>query len=133
MAGARGGEASRGALLTFRVQLAVIMIFFKQSSQHNGLSDLAVLGLSFHVWGVQEMSQAEDILRGLGGTDNIDAIEPCITRLRVEVVDPNLVNDEELSHAGAFGVVQVGNTVQVVVGPVADDLAEQITDLNHNG
>lgn len=89
--------------------------------------------LAFMCGGVQEMSQAEDILRGLGGTDNIDAIEPCITRLRVEVVDPNLVNDEELSHAGAFGVVQVGNTVQVVVGPVADDLAEQITDLNHNG
>ena len=75
------------------------------------------------------MSQAEEILRGLGGTENIETIEPCITRLRVEVLDPDLVNDEELSEAGAFGVIQVGNTVQVVVGPAADDLAEEISGL----
>lgn len=75
------------------------------------------------------MSQAEEILRGLGGTENIDTIEPCITRLRVEVRDPSQVDDAELSKAGAFGVVQVGNTVQVVVGPAADDLAEEISEL----
>lgn len=75
------------------------------------------------------MSQAEEILRGLGGTENIETIEPCITRLRVEVVDPDLVNDKGLSEAGAFGVIQVGNTVQVVVGPAADDLAEEISSL----
>ena len=75
------------------------------------------------------MSQAERILEGLGGPQNIDAIEPCITRLRVEVVDPDLVDEKALSRAGAFGVVQVGQTVQVVVGPIADNLADEIDDL----
>ena len=76
------------------------------------------------------MSQAQDILAGLGGTENIDSIEPCITRLRVEVVDPTLIDEKALKQAGAFGVVQVGQTVQVVVGPIADNLADEINELN---
>ena len=76
------------------------------------------------------MSQAQDILAGLGGNENIDSIEPCITRLRVEVVDPTLIDEKALKQAGAFGVVQVGQTVQVVVGPIADNLADEISELN---
>lgn len=72
------------------------------------------------------MSQAKEILDGLGGADNIQDIEPCITRLRVDVKDQNLVDESILAKAGAFGVVQVGGTVQVVVGPVADELAEEM-------
>lgn len=75
------------------------------------------------------MSQAQDILAGLGGNENIDSIEPCITRLRVEVVDPTLIDEKALKQAGAFGVVQVGQTVQVVVGPIADNLADEISKL----
>lgn len=75
------------------------------------------------------MSQAQGILAGLGGNENIDSIEPCITRLRVEVVDPTLIDEKALKQAGAFGVVQVGQTVQVVVGPIADNLADEISEL----
>lgn len=69
------------------------------------------------------------ILEGLGGSDNVQELEPCITRLRVEVVDPEKVDEAQLRSGGAFGVVQVGNTVQVVVGPEADDLAGRIHTL----
>jgi len=65
----------------------------------------------------------------LGGDDNIDDLEACITRLRVEVDDPSLVDEPALKAAGAFGVVQQGRSVQVVVGPEADTLAEDIEDL----
>ncbi len=75
------------------------------------------------------MSQAEAILTGLGGPKNVQDIQPCITRLRVDVLDQNLVNEVALAEAGAFGVVQVGTTVQVVVGPVADSLAESINQI----
>ena len=33
------------------------------------------------------MSKAEIILAALGGADNVEEIEGCITRLRTEVVD----------------------------------------------
>lgn len=75
------------------------------------------------------MSKAEDILAGLGGADNIVEIEPCITRLRTEVEDGSLVNEAALKAAGAHGVIVSGNVVQVVVGPEADNLADDIEDL----
>lgn len=75
------------------------------------------------------MSKAEQILAGLGGADNIVEIEPCITRLRTEVEDGSKVDQAALKAAGAHGVVISGNVVQVVVGPEADTLADDIEDL----
>jgi len=74
-------------------------------------------------------SKAERIIAGLGGADNIVEIEPCITRLRTEVTDASLVNEAALKAAGAHGVIKAGSIVQVVVGPEADNLAEDIEDL----
>lgn len=74
-------------------------------------------------------NKAEQILAGLGGADNIVEIEPCITRLRTEVNDGSRVDERALKAAGAHGVMASGNVVQVVVGPEADTLAEDIEDL----
>ena len=75
------------------------------------------------------MSKAEQILAALGGDANIIELEPCITRLRVEVIDPSLVDEAALKATGAFGVVRSGKVVQVVVGVEADTLASDIEDL----
>ncbi|MFC4556193.1 glucose PTS transporter subunit EIIB [Georgenia faecalis] len=75
------------------------------------------------------MSKAESILAALGGDENIIDLEACITRIRVEVEDPSRVNEAALRAAGAFGVVQQGSAVQVVVGPEADNIVEDIEDL----
>ena len=77
------------------------------------------------------MSTASDIVAGLGGQENITDLEPCITRLRVEVADQAKVDEEALRAAGAFGVVRSGRVVQVVVGPTADTLASEIASLWH--
>ncbi|GAB3190307.1 PTS glucose/sucrose transporter subunit IIB [Nesterenkonia suensis] len=73
--------------------------------------------------------RAEQILAALGGSDNIIDLEPCITRLRTEVEDASQVNEAALKAAGAHGVMISGNVVQVVVGPEADTIAEDIEDL----
>lgn len=75
------------------------------------------------------MAKDQDFLADLGGAGNVVEIEPCITRLRVEVADPSLVDDASLKEHGAFGVVRSGRVVQVVVGPEADDLAAAIDAL----
>lgn len=75
------------------------------------------------------MSKELEFLADLGGSANILEVEPCITRLRVEVADPALVDDAALKSHGAFGVVRSGRVVQVVVGPEADDLAAKIDAL----
>ena len=74
-------------------------------------------------------SKAEKILAGLGGAENIIEIEPCITRLRTEVKDGSIVDQAALKAAGAHGVMASGNIIQVVVGPEADNLADDIEDL----
>jgi PTS system N-acetylglucosamine-specific IIB component len=75
------------------------------------------------------MSKAEAIVAGLGGAENIVEIEACITRLRTEVKDGSLVDESALKKAGAHGVFQKGAAVQVIVGPEADTLAEDIEDI----
>ena len=75
------------------------------------------------------MSQAEHIVAGLGGKDNIVEIEACITRLRTEVEDASLVDDGALKAAAAHGVMRSGTVVQVIVGPQADTIASDIEDI----
>jgi N-acetylglucosamine PTS system EIIB component len=78
---------------------------------------------------VGSTNKAEQIVAGLGGAANIDDVEGCITRLRTEVKDPSLVDQAALKQAGAHGVLVAGSIVQVVVGPEADALADDVKDL----
>ncbi|MFI1353371.1 glucose PTS transporter subunit EIIB [Streptomyces sp. NPDC020898] len=74
-------------------------------------------------------TKAEKIVAGLGGLDNIEEVEGCITRLRCEVNDPSLVDDAALKAAGAHGVVKMGTAIQVVIGTDADPIAGEIEDM----
>lgn len=66
----------------------------------------------------------------LGGKANLTDIDACITRLRLTVVDRNLVDNEKLKKLGAKGVVNVGaNNVQVVLGPQAESVATALKAL----
>jgi PTS system N-acetylglucosamine-specific IIC component len=74
-----------------------------------------------------ESSAAQSWIRALGGAANLTRIDACTTRLRLNVADQTLINDSELKRLGARGVVRPSaDTLQVVVGPVADQLASDI-------
>ena len=73
--------------------------------------------------------KAAAIVAGLGGAANIVEVEACITRLRTELHDPSLADEAALKAAGAHGVLSSGSVVQVVVGPEADTLTDEINDL----
>lgn len=75
------------------------------------------------------MSQAQKILDTLGGWANIREIDSCITRLRVEVNDPTIIDRDAVTATGAYDAILLGSTVQIVVGPDADDLLEEIEAL----
>jgi PTS system N-acetylglucosamine-specific IIB component len=75
------------------------------------------------------MTKAQAILEALGGPQNVVELEPCITRLRVVVADPDVLDEAALRASGAFGVVRSGRVIQVVVGPEADALAADIDGL----
>ncbi|MDY2588820.1 MAG: glucose PTS transporter subunit IIA [Agathobacter sp.] len=71
---------------------------------------------------------SELILNGLGGKENISDIDCCATRLRVTVIDSELVSDELLKQSGASGVVRKGNGVQVIYGPKVSVIKSNLED-----
>jgi len=75
------------------------------------------------------MYDATAVLSALGGAGNISELEPCITRVRVRVHSVKAVNDAALKALGSTGVIHTGKEIQLVVGPVADDLAAELQSL----
>ena len=74
-----------------------------------------------------DTGDAAAFLDALGGTRNIRALDACMTRLRVTVASQDAVNEAALRRLGARGLVRpTADTLQVVVGPVADQLAGQM-------
>jgi PTS system N-acetylglucosamine-specific IIC component len=66
-------------------------------------------------------------VHALGGADNLQAVDACTTRLRLTVVDNAAIDEPALRRLGARGVVRPSaGTLQVVVGPIADQLAGDI-------
>lgn len=73
---------------------------------------------------------AAKILEGLGGKENVTSIDNCVTRLRLEVADPTLVNEKVIKSAGISGVIRPGkNSVQVVVGTKVQFVADEFKKL----
>lgn len=62
-------------------------------------------------------SKSELILKGVGGVKNLVDIDACATRLRLTVVDENLVDEELLKTSGAKGVIKKGKGIQIIYGP----------------
>ena len=70
---------------------------------------------------------AATIYEGLGGDANVLSIENCITRLRVELKDMNLVNEAKIKEAQVPGIKVIGPTsIQVIVGPQVQFVADEI-------
>lgn len=72
------------------------------------------------------------IVAGLGGLDNVVDLEPCATRLDVDVANIARV-DEAVLRAVSSGILWCGNTLQFEVGAQADEIASRIiTQLDHS-
>jgi PTS system N-acetylglucosamine-specific IIC component len=74
-------------------------------------------------------NRADGFIEALGGGRNLTEVEACTTRLRLGVADGSKVNEAALRQLGARGVVRPSPTsLQVVLGPVADQVAGEIRD-----
>jgi PTS system N-acetylglucosamine-specific IIC component len=81
---------------------------------------------------VGDAARAKAFIGALGGARNLVTVDACTTRLRLVVVDQNLVNEAALKQLGTRGVVRPSaNALQVVLGPVADQVAGDIRAALH--
>lgn len=62
---------------------------------------------------------AKVIVEALGGPENIEDVDACITRLRVGVKDPTKVDHDAIKKLGAAGVLDVDGGIQAVFGAKA--------------
>ncbi len=82
---------------------------------------------------------ASRILQGVGGEANISKLENCMTRVRVEVLDEQLLDLTSLKTLdGIKGYLKQGDQHQFIVGPgaaakVVDAMRLQLTPARQNG
>jgi PTS system glucose-specific IIC component len=74
--------------------------------------------------------KAEKIIALLGGRENIELVDACMTRLRVTVKDVAKVAElDAWKKEGAMGLVKKDNGIQAIYGPKADVLKSDINDI----
>ena len=63
--------------------------------------------------------EAKVIIQALGGADNIEDVDACITRLRVGVKDSGKVDRDAFKKLGSAGVIDVDGGIQAIFGAKA--------------
>lgn len=72
---------------------------------------------------------ARIVIENLGGKANIVKVENCISRLRVDLVDQNKVNQEKLKDSGCAGIFfPQKNHIHVVFGPHVEFVRNAVDD-----
>lgn len=85
--------------------------------------------ISSNVESKEATALASKIIDGLGGHDNIVAINNCISRLRVDLKDMSLVDENLLKTTGSMGIVKPSNThIHVIYGPKVEKVAKQVKE-----
>ncbi|WP_422667272.1 PTS glucose transporter subunit IIBC [Buchnera aphidicola] len=71
------------------------------------------------------------IVSALGGKENIQNLDACITRLRITVVDISKINQHDLKNLGAAGIVISGLGIQIVFGTKSENIKTSIDEYIH--
>ncbi|NMC46038.1 MAG: PTS transporter subunit EIIB [Chloroflexi bacterium] len=67
---------------------------------------------------MQNKQIATDLIEMLGGKDNIERVECCMTRVRVAIKDATKSDEKKIrSLEGVFGILGKANDLQIVFGP----------------
>ncbi|MBE6044855.1 MAG: PTS glucose transporter subunit IIA [Clostridium thermopalmarium] len=82
---------------------------------------------------VKGAEKAAKVLEAIGGKDNIQVLDACITRLRLTLKDPSKVDQAKLKALGAAGVLFAGNNVQAIFGTEAERIKDNIKTIIANG
>ena len=74
-------------------------------------------------------ARGRSFVDALGGAGNLTEVSACTTRLRLSLVNNRAIDESALARLGSRGLLRSANTgLQVVVGPIADQVAGEIRD-----
>lgn len=70
---------------------------------------------------------AKKILANVGGPDNVMDVENCMTRLRFELSNTSLINEDKIKQTGAHGTVIIDkHHAQIVIGPEVNKVSKYL-------
>ncbi|MGG6313089.1 PTS transporter subunit EIIC [Paenibacillus macerans] len=73
---------------------------------------------------------ASEVLKAVGGTNNITTVTHCMTRLRFNLKDESIPNAEEIKKIpGVLGTVSAGGQFQVVIGQTVDQVYKSLSSI----
>ena len=76
---------------------------------------------------IKDNALIETIIAILGGKENIESVENCMTRLRVTVKNPELISEKDIKKTGASGFVRPSKeNIQIVYGLKVDQIATDV-------
>lgn len=73
---------------------------------------------------------AKVILDNIGGAQNLSKFDHCVSRLRLEVKNPDLVNEKPIKSAGIAGLMRPEKTkVQLIIGSKVSAVSDALKSL----
>ena len=73
---------------------------------------------------------AEDVLKEIGGKANVINVTHCMTRLRFNLKDESIPNQEEVKKIpGVIGVVKSGGQFQIIIGQTVDQVYKCLCEI----
>lgn len=112
-------------ILAVVVVCAVVFVLFSRSGKNKAAEKMADPAEANKYALV-----AQDILKGIGGKDNVVSASYCTTRLRFVVKNYNQVNEQAVKAAGASGIIRPGkNACQVIVGTKVKSVYDELDKL----
>jgi PTS system N-acetylglucosamine-specific IIC component len=83
---------------------------------------------------IEADSRGRSFVGALGGASNLTEVTACTTRLRLTLLDNRAIDEAALKRLGSRGLLRSGATgLQVVLGPIADQVAGEIRDAMRAG
>lgn len=112
-------------ILMYFISVVIIRKFDLKTPGREGKANQTIVKNDSMVDGIF----AEKIVELYGGRENIKKVAACVTRLRIECVEPDKVDKTGLEAMGAMGVLTVSNNVQSVFGGKAAIIRDEINKI----
>ncbi len=78
---------------------------------------------------MEDAELSETIIKGLGGTENITDVENCFTRLRVQVLDPDKINEAVIKMTKPSGIVRPEkNYIHIIYGLKVEGITKNLKE-----
>ena len=70
--------------------------------------------------------KALDFIQALGGVNNIEGVDSCMSRVRINIHDVDRIDQQQIQNLGASGLFMSGNQIQAIFGSESTLISEEI-------